>query len=115
VQVIVDEQAIHVRLSAWQKLLGLMRDVTVARSAVRGVEVLEDPLAEPMSCGLKVGLRLPWLYYAARTIRLDQMFIVRRGVPALAFDVEDGSPLRRVLLSTPQARELATQLRPERV
>ena len=57
-----------------------------------------------------VGLRLPWLYYVARTIRLDQAFVVRRGVPALSFAVRNRDPLRSVLVSTPQAVELAQQL-----
>lgn len=112
-RLIVDEHAVHVRLSRWQKVLGLMRDVSLARADISEVEVVEDPLREAMSSGLKVGLRLPWLYYAARTIRLDQMFLVRRGVPALAFQVEHDGPLRRVLISTPQAGELAARLRGE--
>jgi hypothetical protein len=64
-----------------------------------------------MRTGIKVGLRLPWLYYVARTIRLDQVFVVRRGVPGLSFAVHGEGPLRRVLLSTPDAAELAQRLR----
>jgi hypothetical protein len=47
----------------------------------------------------------------ARTIRLDEAWIVRRGVPALAFSVRDGRPLRRVVVSTPEAEALARSLR----
>ena len=68
-------------------------------------------MSETMGTGIKVGLRLPWLYYVARTIRLDQAFVVRRGVPALSFDVHGHDPLRRVLVSTPDAEELARRLR----
>jgi hypothetical protein len=63
-----------------------------------------------MRAGLKVGLRLPWLYYVCRTIRLDRAWVVRRGVPALSFAVRNDGALEQVTLSTPQARELARQL-----
>ena len=72
---------------------------------------MEEPLKEAMSAGVKVGLRVPWLYYAARTIGLDEAFVVRRGVPGLSFAVSDEGPLKRVLVSTPDARELVVQLR----
>ena len=79
----VSDEYVEVRLARWQKLLGLLRDIRVARTDVSDVRVVEDPLGEAMGSGIKVGLRLPWLYYVARTIHLDEAFIVRRGVPAL--------------------------------
>jgi hypothetical protein len=57
-----------------------------------------------------VGLRLPWLYYVCRTIRLDRAWAVKRGVPALAFAVRNHGALKQVTASTPQARELARRL-----
>jgi hypothetical protein len=110
VRVVVTEEAVEVLLSPWQKLLGLMRDIRVPLADVSEVRVVDDPLREAMSSGLKVGLRLPWLYYAARTIRLDRVFIVRRGVPALSFAVRNHGPLRSVLLSAPDAQALASSL-----
>jgi hypothetical protein len=106
----ISEDLVEVRLARWQKALGLMRDIRVARTAIDDVRVVDDPLAEVMGAGLKIGLRLPWLYYVARSIRLDEAWIVRRGVPALSFAVADGRALRRVLVSTPQAHQLARQL-----
>jgi hypothetical protein len=108
--VIVSEDIVEMRLAWWQKALGLMRDIRVARTAVRDVRVVADPLPEVMGAGLKIGLRLPWLYYVARSLRLDEAWIVRRGVPALSFSVADGGTLRRVLVSTPDAHELARVL-----
>ena len=70
--------------------------------------------SETMGTGIKVGLRLPWLYYVARTIRLDRAFVVRRGLPGLAFAVRNQDPLRSVLVSTPQAQELAAALARDR-
>ena len=109
-RVVVGEDSVAVLLSPWQKVLGLMRDIRVARRDVSDVRVVEDPMGETMGSGIKVGLRLPWLYYVARTIRLDQAFVVRRGVPALSFAVANARPLRSVLVSTPEAQELAARL-----
>ncbi len=109
-RVILSEQWVEVRLAPWQKALGLLRDVRVARADVSDVCVVADPVREAMGAGVKVGLRLPWLYFVARTIRLDEVFVVRRGVPALSFAVGGSGTLRRVLLSTPDAAELAGRL-----
>jgi hypothetical protein len=110
VRVQLSDQRLEVHLSPLEKALGLMRDITVSRSEIADVRVLDDPLYEVMRVGLKVGLRLPWLYYVCRTIRLDQAWAVRRGVPALSFVVCDQGVLEHVTVSTPYARELARQL-----
>jgi hypothetical protein len=110
VRIDVSDEYVEVKLAAWQKVLGLLRDIRVARADLSDVRVVDDPLGEAMSSGLKIGLRLPWLYYVARTIRLDEAFVVRRGVPALSFAVENETPLRRVLISTSDAQALARQL-----
>lgn len=98
------------RLALWQKVLGLLGNISVRRADVRDVRVVNDAVRETMMSGIKVGLRLPWLYYVARNLRLDQAFIVRRNVPALAFEVHDGGRLKSVLVSTPLASELAREL-----
>jgi hypothetical protein len=104
------DETLEVRLSLWQKLLGLLGNITVLRADISDVEVVDEPLRAAMHSGIKVGLRLPWFYYVARTIRLDQAFVVRKGVPALSFAVRNEGTLRRVLVSTPDAQELAQQL-----
>jgi hypothetical protein len=96
--------------AVWQKALGLLGNIRVARADVSDVHVVEDPISQAMAAGTKVGLRLPWLYFVARTIHLDEAFVVRRGVPALSFAVHDGGKLRRVLVSTRDAGELAREL-----
>jgi hypothetical protein len=110
VRVLVTEDSVEVLLSWWEKTLGLLGDIKVARADVSDVEFVTDPLQQVRGTGLKVGLRLPWLYYVARTIRLDRAFLVRRRMPALSFAVRNQGTLRRVLVSTPQAEELARQL-----
>ena len=109
-RVLLTDAAVEVRLSSWEKVLGLLRNIRVPRADVSDVSVVEDPLREVMGTGLKVGLRVPWLYFVARTINLERAFIVRRGVPALSFDVANKGALRHVLVSTPEAHEIARQL-----
>ena len=110
VRVRVTADSIEVVLARWEKILGLMRDIRVPLADVSDVRVVDDPIRETVGTGLKAGLRVPWLYYVARTIRLDRAFVVRRGVPALSFSVRDHAPLQQVLVSTPDARELAQRL-----
>lgn len=111
-RIVIDEQSVQVLLAPWQRALGLMRNISVPREDISEVRVIEEPVREAMSAGMKVGLRVPWLLFVARTMRLDEVFVVRRGVPALSFTVSNYGALRRVLLSTPRARELAEQLDP---
>jgi hypothetical protein len=104
-------ETLDIRLSWWQKVLGLMRDIHVPLAQIGDVEVIEKPLAIVHRAGIKIGLRLPWLYFVARTIRLDEAFVVRRGMPALSFHVSGEGALCRVLVTTPEAEQLARRLR----
>lgn len=106
----VTGDTVEVILARWEKILGLLGNITVARADVSDVEVLENPMPSALRSGMKAGLRLPGLIYIARSIRLDQAWLVRRGVPALAFSVRNHGALKRVTVSTPQAAELARLL-----
>lgn len=106
----VSEDSVEVLLSPWEKVIGLMGDMKVSRADVSDVRVVRDPMRETIGKGLKVGLRLPRLRYVARTIRLDQAFLVRRRVPALSFAVRHHGALTHVLACTPDAEELARRL-----
>jgi hypothetical protein len=110
VRVHLSEQKIEIRLARLEKVLGLMGSISVPLSDVSDVQVLEDPLHEVMRSGLKVGLRVPWLYYVCRSIRLDRAWVVRRGVPALSFAVRNQGALERVTVSAAEVRELAGRL-----
>ena len=110
VRVQVSDEAVEVRLSRWEKVLGLLGNITVPRADVSDVRVLEEPMREVMRTGIKVGLRLPWLYFVARTIRLDEAWLVRRRMPALSFAVRNQGVLRRVVVCTPEAPALARRL-----
>jgi hypothetical protein len=106
----LSEGKIEIRLTVLEKVLGLLGSICVPLADIDEVEVLDDPMRDVMRSGLKVGLRLPWLYYVCRSIRLDQAWAVRRGVPALCFAVHNSGTLQRVTVSTPDARELAARL-----
>jgi len=106
----ISDDEIEVRLAKAEKVLGLMRNIKVARADVSDVQVLDDSLREVMRSGLKVGLRLPGLYYVCRSIRLDRAWAVRRGIPALSFVVRNQGALEHVTVSTREARELARRL-----
>lgn len=109
-RLLISEREAIVRLTAVEKVLGLMGDIAVDRADLFDVRLLDDPLREVMRAGLKVGLRLPWLYYVCRTIRLDRAWAVRRGVPAVSFSVRNHGALEQVTVSTPQAGELVRRL-----
>jgi len=111
VRVHLSEEKIEIRLSRVEKVLGLMGSISVSLADVSDVKVLEDPLRDVMRAGLKVGLRLPWLYYVCRSIRLDQAWVVRRGVPAVSFAVRNAGALERVTISAPDASALAERLK----
>jgi hypothetical protein len=106
----VSEREIEIQLSLLEKVLGLLGNIRVARSDLSEVQVVEDPLYDVMRAGLKIGLRLPWLYYVCRSIRLDQAWVVRRGVPAISFAVRNHGALKRVTVSTADAQRLADTL-----
>jgi len=111
-RVVISEDSVAVLLRPWERVLGLLRDIELPLADVSEVRVVDDPMREAMRAGIKVGLRVPWVCFIARTIRLDQVFIVRRGVPGLSFAVRNHGTLRRVLVSTPEAGELARRLAP---
>jgi hypothetical protein len=114
VRVLIADGSLQLRLSWWQKALGLLGDIVVPLADMRAVTVVAEPVREAMAAGIKVGLRVPYLYFVARTIRLDEAFVVRRGVPAVAIDIENQGTLRRLLVSTPEAGALAERLAPVR-
>jgi hypothetical protein len=104
------DEAIEVRLARWEKILGLMKDLSIPRADVADARVVENPMREVLGSGLKAGLRLPGVYFVARTVRLDRAFVLKRGLPALSFSVRNHPPLQSVLVSTPDAERFAREL-----
>jgi hypothetical protein len=109
-RVSLSDDYLEVRLSVAEKILGLMRDVRVERAQVTRARVVDRPFAEAMSAGLKAGLRLPGVYYVCRTLALDRVWAIRRGLPAVAVEIEGHRRLREVTASTAQAQAIAMEL-----
>ena len=107
----VTEEAIEVRLAGWEKALGLMKDLRLPLRDIGDVRVVEKPMREVRGSGLKAGLRLPGVRYVARTIRLDQVFLLKRGEQAVSFSVRGHEPLQSVMVSVPDAAGVAKRLR----
>ena len=105
----VSATSLSVRLTRGEKLLGLLRDQVVPRTAVTSVDVVPDGIT-----GVR-GLRSPGLGLPRRRlgtwrrIGRTQFVDVRRGEPALRVRLE-GQRYDELLLGTPAAHELAAQL-----
>lgn len=106
----VTKDSIEIELAAWEKALGLMKDIRLPLRDLSDVRVVESPMREVMGRGLKAGLRLPRVRYVARTIRLDEAFLLKRGEQAVSFTVRNHEPLHSVMVSTPNPKQLAKQL-----
>jgi hypothetical protein len=101
---------LSVRLSRAEKIAGLLRDVDVPLSAVRGVEVVDDAV------GAARGVRAPGLGLPGRrkigTWRgrgRKALVSVRRGQPAVRVRLE-GQRWDELLIGSDDATELAASL-----
>jgi len=107
----ITAQALSVRLTRREKVAGLLRDLAVPITSVTSVTVEDDGLRAVR--GLRApGLALPrrlkigtWRRRGGRS-----MVVVRAGVPTLRVALE-GERYDELLLSDPDARELAAELR----
>jgi hypothetical protein len=101
---------LSLRLTRAEKIAGLLRDVEVPLTAVRGVELVTDPL--PAMRGMRApGLALPgrrkigtWRRPGERTL-----VSVRRGQPAVRIRL-DGQRYDTLLVGADDAEALAAEL-----
>lgn len=98
-----------VRFTATEKALGILRDVTVPRSAVTSAQLVRSWRREVR--GLRVGLGLPgvralgtWRWGGHR-----QLVDLRRGVPAVRIGLT-GERYDELLVSTPDAERIVAEL-----
>jgi hypothetical protein len=77
VQIELVADSLQLRLSWWQKALGLMRNVTVPLRDVESVAVEPDPV---------------------------------RVAPGISLEISGAGPLRRLLVSTSRAEQLAGEI-----
>jgi hypothetical protein len=105
---------LSIRFTRAEKLAGLVRDVSVPRTAVTGAELVPDPLSALR--GLRApGLALPgvrkigtWRGRGGRTL-----VSVRRDQPAVRIDLTD-QRYDSLLVGTDDAAALAADLRVDR-
>jgi hypothetical protein len=107
-------QTLHVTLTTAEKILGLLRDLTVPRSSVASVEVLPDGLAAAR--GLRApGLGLPGVRKIGTwRARGDRSLVsVRRGQPAVRVRLT-GQRFDTLLIGADDPAALAAELTPGR-
>jgi hypothetical protein len=104
---------LSLRLTRAEKIAGLLRDVEVPLTAVRGVELVTDPL--PAMRGMR-GMRAPGLALPGRrkigTWRRPgerTLVSVRRGQPAVRIRL-DGQRYDTLLVGADDAEALAAEL-----
>lgn len=106
----VSPSGLHLHLTRWEKLAGLVRDLDVPLSAVRSVEVAPDALAAAQ--GLRApGLGIPGRRKIGTWRRRGQktLVAVRRGEPALVLELR-GARFDRVVVGSPDAQRYAEEL-----
>lgn len=103
-----DDQ-VRVTFPTSEKVLGLVRDVRVPRSAVRSAHPVRSWREVR---GWRVGLGLPTIRLVGTWRRRGgkQLVSLRRGVPAVRLEL-DGMGYDEILVSTPDASRVLEQLR----
>src|SRR3954449_11301317 len=98
-----------VHLTPWQRVGALSGDVHIPRSSIRSVALVDNPW--PHIRGLRVGTAVPRVIALGRFIGRGycDFVAVHRRDPGLVLEL-DGRGYRRLVVSTPKAREVASQL-----
>jgi hypothetical protein len=111
-EIVLTEDTLHLHLTAAEKVGAVHGDVSVPRSAVRGVEIVEDALGA--AHGLRVGLGLPGVRKLGTWhSRSGKEFVdVRKGQPAVRV-LLSGEGLSSLLLGTDDPQALAAALAPK--
>lgn len=109
-RIILSDDEIHIELSLWEKIFGLMGDRTIPRSAVTDVVLENDPL------GATRGLRAPGLGVPG-SVKIGtwrgngrKMFVsIRRSTPAVRIEAT-GLDRDAFLVSVPDADGVVANL-----
>ncbi|MDQ8043419.1 MAG: hypothetical protein AAGC46_02150 [Solirubrobacteraceae bacterium] len=100
---------LHVGLTRWERVFGLLHETDVPLENVAGVEALPDPITEVH--GLKAGTGLPNLKLGTwRRPGHTTLAAVRRGQPGLKVTVSGGH-FTELLVSQPGADAAASTIR----
>jgi hypothetical protein len=111
-EIVLTEESLNVHLTTTEKVAAAHGDVSVPRSAVTGVEIVDDALGA--AHGLRIGLGLPGVRKLGTWIsRSGREFVdVRKGQPAVRVLLADQG-LSSLLLGTDDPQALAAALQPE--
>ncbi|GII25825.1 hypothetical protein [Planosporangium mesophilum] len=111
-EIVLTQDSVRVQLTAVEKVVTIHGDVSVPRSAIRGVEIVEDALAATR--GLRVGLGLPGVRKLGTWHRRSgkEFVDVRQGQPAVRV-LLSGDDFSALLLGTDDPQSLAAALAPE--
>lgn len=106
----VNEDTVEVRFSRSEKALGLLRDLTVPRSAIVGAALVEDG-RRAVRGWWRTGTSVPRLLHVGvwRQHGLRQVVVVRRGGPAVLIRLE-GCRYDELLLAVADAPEVTRLL-----
>jgi hypothetical protein len=109
-QIHLSDNTIHIELSRWEKILGLMGDQTIPRSAITAAALETDPLAATR--GLRApGLGVPGSVKVGtwRDKSRTTYVSIRRSTPAVRIETT-GLDHDAYLVSVPDAAELVHRL-----
>lgn len=104
-----DDELVTIRFARHEKLLGILRDVTIPRACVAAATVPRHPMREVR--GWRVGLGLPGVIALGTWRRRGrkQLVSVRRGMPAIRLWLRDAA-YDEAIISTPDAERLRETL-----
>ena len=102
----LDDTRIAVRLSPFEKVAGITRDVVIPLADVREASVDPTPM-QSIRGRILMGLRIPRRYYIARTLGRPEFWALTDAGPALRLITRDG---RRVTASAPDAAGVAQRI-----
>lgn len=118
-ELIITNKNLTVRLAWWEKLGARRSHLTVPLRAIRTIEVVEDAYAFAHRLGRGSVTHIPGTFVAGTRAlepttphsRESVFSVCLRKSPGLVIDLDNVS-IDRIIISTPNAREYASQLTP---
>ena len=107
-QIHIGSTEVTITFTRLEKILGLVRDLTLPRDAVRSAHLVESWREVR---GLRIGLGVPRYRLVGRWVLRGprQLVSLKRGVPAVRLVLE-GSSYGEALLSVPDADDVVRRL-----
>ncbi|WP_080794418.1 hypothetical protein [Corynebacterium pacaense] len=116
-ELIITNKNLTVRLRWWEKLGARRSHLTVPRRAIRSIEVVDNAYTLAQLPGRGSLTHIPGAFVAGTRatdlkvpeVRENVFSVCLRNSPGLVIDLENVS-IGRIIISTPNAREYASQL-----